>query len=103
MHKGMNEKEYENRIRELAFTFFAGPAVILIGMAGTGAIIDGLLKASNTFAYLFSAVGGIPSVGFYFYREWKRFVNKEVPEKEVIENQKKILKILNEIKVGLIK
>jgi hypothetical protein len=44
MPKGMNEKEYENRIRELVFTFFAGPAMILMGMASTGAIIDGFLK-----------------------------------------------------------
>ncbi len=98
MSKGMSEREYQNRIREIAFIFFGAPAVILIGMAATGSIIDSLLKASNTFAYLFSAVGGIPAVGFYFYREWKRFVNREVPESEVLENQKKILKILNEIK-----
>ncbi len=95
MAKGMSEKEYQNRIREIAFIFLAAPAVILIGMAVVGAIIDGFLKASNTFSYLFSIVGGIPAVGFYFYREWKRFINREVPESEVLKNQKIIIKMLS--------
>jgi hypothetical protein len=38
---------------ESLYWFFVGPAIILIGMAGTGAIIDGFLKSSNTFKYLF--------------------------------------------------
>ena len=97
MSKGMSEKEYQSRMIEIVFIFFGAPAAILIGMAAIGAIIDSILKASNTFAYLFSIIGGIPAIGIYFCREWKRFANREVPESEVSENQKKILKILNEI------
>jgi hypothetical protein len=97
MSKGMSEKEYQSRMREIVFIFFGAPAAILIGMTAIGAIIDNILKATNTFSYLFSIIGGIPAIGMYFYSEWKRFVNREIPESEVSENQKKILNILYEI------
>lgn len=101
MTNGISTKEYENRVREIVFIFVAAPAIILIGMAVTGSIIDTFLHTSNTFAYLFSAVGGILAIGFYYYKEWKRFVNRELPKDEILENQKKILEILNEIKERL--
>lgn len=98
MSNGMSERQYQDRMREIIFIFLGAPAVILIGMAVIGGIIDSFLKASNTFAYLFSVIGGIPAIGFYFYREWKRFINREISESEVLENQKNILKLLKEIK-----
>lgn len=101
MTNGMKQEEYENRIRALAFMFLAAPVVILLGMIVTGAIIDSVLHTSNTFAYLFSAIGGIPALGFYYYREWKKFVNRELPKNEILENQKKILEILSEIREKL--
>lgn len=57
---GMTRKEYEEKLRELIFYFVAAPAIILIGMAITGSIIDTFLHTpageSVTFAKIFTFI-----------------------------------------------
>lgn len=75
--KGMSAKEAEDRYRELVFNFFAAPVVILIGMYAAGSIIDIVSNTHNTFVYIFLVIGGVPSIGFYYYQEWKKFKNSQ--------------------------
>lgn len=77
MAKGMSAKEAEDRYRELVFNFFAAPVVILIGMYAVGSIIDIVSNTHNTFVYIFLFIGGLPAIGFYYYREWKRFMKSK--------------------------
>jgi membrane associated rhomboid family serine protease len=77
---GMTKKEYEERMRELLFYFVVAPAVILIGMAFTGYIIDALLHTPSTepvtFAKIFTFIGGTPSICLYYLKLWKEFTRK---------------------------
>jgi len=101
MAEGMSLREYERKIRELLFTFLVAPAIILVGMAVVGSILDGFLKTTNTFSTIFGAIGGAGGIAFYYAREWKKFVNREYPKSEILENQKKILDTLTEMKRGI--
>lgn len=101
MSNGMSEREYQNRMREIIFRYLAAPAVILISMAVIGSIIDSFTHTTGTFGTIFSIVGGVPGIAFYYYREWKIFADREVPKKEILENQKKILDKLDEIHTKL--
>lgn len=98
MTDGMSKKEYENKFREIVFLFFAAPAVILIGMFAVGAIIDNFTHASQSFAYLFSGIGGIPAIAYYYVREWKKFINRDVPKNEILRKLDEILSLLKEKK-----
>ena len=49
--------------------FMFVPLVLLLGMVIAGSIIDGQLNTGNTFALIFAAFGGIPALGYYFYRQ----------------------------------
>jgi len=77
---GMTRKEYEEKLRELIFYFVAAPAIILIGMAITGSIIDTFLHTpageSVTFAKIFTFIGGTPSIALYYLKLWKEFTQK---------------------------
>jgi hypothetical protein len=69
----MKENEYQDGIRELAFYFFAAPVVILVGMAGVGAIIDSFLHTSDTFSKLFVYIGGIGGIATYYSKLFFQF------------------------------
>ena len=69
----MKEHEYQDAMREVVFYFVAAPAVILIGMAMIGAIIDAQLNTSGTFSELFVYIGGIPGIAMYYYKRCKDF------------------------------
>jgi hypothetical protein len=77
---GMTRKEYEEMVRELVFYFVAAPAIILIGMAMTGSIIDVLLHTPQTepitFAKIFTFIGGTPSIALYYLKLWRDFTEK---------------------------
>lgn len=76
---GLSQKEYENKIRELVFYFVAAPLVILLGMAITGSLVDGLLNMPRSgwgFSRLFTIIGGVPSLGMYYYKLWLDFKQK---------------------------
>jgi len=45
--------------------------MILVGMYVCGAFIGGALGLPNVFPAIFTAAGGIPAVGAYFYKLWK--------------------------------
>jgi len=49
--------------------FIFVPMVLLFGMVIAGAIIDDQLHTGNTFTLILAAFGGIPALGYYFYRE----------------------------------
>lgn len=77
---GMAAKEYEEKVRELLFYFVVAPAIILIGMALIGSIIDIFLKTPPTdyitFAKIFTFIGGTPSIALYYLKLWKEFIDK---------------------------
>jgi hypothetical protein len=52
-------------VRRLIFI----PMVLLLGMVIAGAIVDSQLHTGNTFALIFVAFGGVPALGYYFYKE----------------------------------
>ena len=64
----MKEKEYQDGLREVTFYFLSAPAIILIGMAVIGIIIDSLSGTTNTFSKIFVYIGGIPGIGMYYYK-----------------------------------
>lgn len=80
VNMGMTSKEYQEKTQELIFYFLVAPAIILVGMASTGAILDGLLHTpqteSVTFAKIFTGVGGIPGIVVYFHKLWNDFAKK---------------------------
>lgn len=69
----MNEKQYDDNIRELIYYFVVAPAVILIGMAVTGQILDSLLDSNGWFKYIFTGIGGGPAVVAYYIKLFKEF------------------------------
>ncbi|MFZ3076858.1 MAG: SHOCT domain-containing protein [Candidatus Aenigmatarchaeota archaeon] len=73
---GMSERDYEYKLREIVFDFLSAPAVILISMAVIGNILDNLFHTTNSLGFLFSIIGGVPSIGTYYYKLWKKFINK---------------------------
>ncbi|MFA4887297.1 MAG: hypothetical protein WC595_03725 [Candidatus Nanoarchaeia archaeon] len=96
----MKEHEYQNAVREIAFYFLSAPAIILIGMASVGLIIDSLTGSQNTFAKLFVYIGGIPSVGAYYYKKWKEFSqsNLSIKQNENLDNAlKKLTEVLEKL------
>lgn len=79
---GMTIKEYEDKVREIGFYFMVAPAIILIGMAVSGSIIDTFLHTSNTFATLFSEIGGVLGIGGYYVKLFKEFTIKSEIKKQ---------------------
>lgn len=60
----------ENRIDKAIADFIVIPAIVLIGLYVTAAIIDSMLQLNNeTFKILFTAVGGVPALAYYFKRK----------------------------------
>jgi len=60
----------ENRINKAIIDFIVIPAIILIGLYVTASIIDSMLQLNNqTFKTIFTGVGGIPSLIYYFKRK----------------------------------
>lgn len=76
---GMTEEEYQEKVTELIFYFVVAPAIILIGMAMTGAIIDELLNLPDdgfAFSRIFAVIGGIPGIAIYYRKLWFDFKGK---------------------------
>lgn len=67
----MNQRQYENAVRDIVFKAIVVPMVILIGMYIAGSLIGSFFKLDNQFATIFAAAGGVPTVGYYFYRLWR--------------------------------
>jgi len=60
----------EDRIGKAIADFIVIPAIVLIGLYVTAAIIDSMLQLNNeTFKILFTAVGGVPALAYYFKRK----------------------------------
>ncbi len=92
----MKEHEYVNAVREIAFYFLAAPAVILIGMAVVGTILDSFLNTNSTFSKLFVYIGGILGIGAYYYKKWKEFSKSSINIKSS-EDINKFIHKLNEV------
>jgi len=73
----MKQHEYEEGIRQLVFDYLAAPAVILIGMALVGSILDSFLGNQGWFKYIFTGVGGGPSLIMYYAKKWKKFTSED--------------------------
>lgn len=58
--------------KDIAYKAIVVPTCILIGMYIAGALIGGFLEMPNQFAAIFTAAGGLPAVGAYFYKLWFR-------------------------------
>jgi hypothetical protein len=48
------------------------PAIMLIGMAVAGGILDSLLHTTNVFILVFAAFGGIPAIALHYRRKWQK-------------------------------
>lgn len=68
----MEEDECMDKMRGIVCDFFVAPAMILVGMFTVGAIIDSLANTTETFSNLFIYIGGIPGIGMYYYKMWKK-------------------------------
>jgi hypothetical protein len=66
----MNQREYDEAFRELVYNAVVVPVVILLGMYIVGAFLASFLSIPNPFPELFTAIGGVPAVGYHFYRLW---------------------------------
>ena len=56
---------------DIVYKAIVVPLMILVGMYVCGAFIGGALGLPNVFPAIFTAAGGIPAVGAYFYKLWK--------------------------------
>ena len=60
----------ENRIDKAITDFIVIPAIILIGLYVTAAIIDSMLQLNNqTFRIIFTGIGGVPAFIYYFKKK----------------------------------
>jgi uncharacterized membrane protein len=59
-----------NRIDKAIADFIVIPAIVLIGIYVAASLVDAMLQLNNqTFRILFTAVGGVPALAYYFKRK----------------------------------
>ena len=73
----MNQRQYENAVRSLVFKAIIVPLFILVGMVVAGSIIGANLNLPNQFSSIFAAAGGLPIVGYYYYRLWRKHIESK--------------------------
>jgi len=60
----------EDRVDKAIKDFIVIPAVVLLGLYITASFVDAMLQLNNeTFKIIFTGVGGVPSLIYYFKRK----------------------------------
>lgn len=69
----MKQREYEEKVRDDIYRFLVKPLIVLIGIYIVSSFIDTALKLnSETFRYVFTGIGGIPFIIYYYRKELKK-------------------------------
>ena len=71
--RGMSQRQLENVFREDWYRFVVFPIIVLVGLYVVAAILDVFLKTNyEHFPILFTAIGGIPFLIYYYRGEIQR-------------------------------
>jgi len=66
----------KSRIDRAVEDFIAIPMVALLGIYIVSALIDSMLGINNeTFKIVFTAIGGIPFIAYYFKKKIKQYMD----------------------------
>ena len=70
MTKGLSQRDYENIAREDWYRFAVKPAMVLFGIYVVSVILQTIMHISwEVFPYIFTGIGGIPYLIFYYKKE----------------------------------
>ena len=60
----------EDRVDKAIKDFIVIPAIVLLGIYIAASLVDSMLQLNNeTFKILFTLVGGVPALAYYFKRK----------------------------------
>ncbi len=51
--------------------YVKAPAIVILGMAVVGILIDSFANTQNTFTIIFVILGGVGAVAYYFWEFWQ--------------------------------
>ena len=70
--KGMSQQEYEDRVRDDIYRFIVRPLIVLIGIYIVSVLLETFLNVHyEYFEIIFTGIGGIPFLIYYYRRELK--------------------------------
>lgn len=69
---GMSQKNYDDRVREDIYRFIVNPMIVLLGIYIVSALLQDFLKIHyEYFGVIFTGIGGVPYLIYYYKRELK--------------------------------
>lgn len=70
--KGMSQREYNDTLREDKYRFIVYPMLVLVGIFIVSALLQDFLKIHyEYFGVIFTGIGGVPYLIYYYKRELK--------------------------------
>lgn len=70
--KGLSQQEYEDRVRDDIYRFIVRPMIVLIGIYFVSVLLETFLNVHyEYFRIIFTGIGGIPFLIYYYRRELK--------------------------------
>ena len=70
--EGLTQREYENLAREDWYRFAVKPVTIILGIFIVSVILEAILNINGIFKWIFTGIGGVPYLIWYYKRELKK-------------------------------